>query len=81
MYCGNMSIIKFAKNLVFHDRSRHRGVCFYFLRDICKDKVIDMVYCRSGYQIAHIMSKTFKLLIFKKLRSSLALITMKEFHN
>jgi hypothetical protein len=43
MYCGNISIIKFAKNLVFHDRSRHKDVRFYFLRDICKDKVIDMV--------------------------------------
>ena len=49
-------------------RSKHIDVRFHFLRDLCKDEKNKLQYCRSGEQIADILTKPFKQLAFKKLR-------------
>ena len=58
MHSDNMSIIKLAKNLVFHDRRKHIDVRYHFLHNPWKDEVIDMVYCQTRNQIADIMTIT-----------------------
>jgi len=43
IYCDNTSTIKLSKNPVFHGRSKHIDVRFYFLRDLTKDEVIEVL--------------------------------------
>jgi hypothetical protein len=33
IYCDNQSYVKLSENLVFHDRSKHIEIKYYFLHD------------------------------------------------
>lgn len=79
VYCDNVSAIKLSKNPVLHGRSKHIDVRYHFLRDLCKDGVIDIIHCSSENQIADIMTKPLKTDVFVKLRNLLGVCSMKEF--
>lgn len=56
IYC-DMSTIKLSRNPVMHGRSKHIDVHFHFLRDLCRDGKIVLDYCKSGEQVADILTK------------------------
>jgi hypothetical protein len=66
-----MSSIKLAKNPIMHGRSKHIDVRFHFLRELCKEGVIELKHCNTQDQIADIMTKALKMDAFEKLRSLL----------
>jgi hypothetical protein len=68
-----MSTIKLTKNPVMHGRSKHINVRFHFLRELCKEGVIELKHCNSQDQVANIMTKALKIDIFEKLRSLLSI--------
>jgi len=78
IYCDNVSAIKLSKNPVLHGRSKHIDVRYHFLRDLCKDDVIDLIYCRSEDQIADIFTKPLKLPVFMRLRNLLGVSSLKD---
>lgn len=55
------------KNSVFHGRSKHVDVRYYFLRNLTSDVSIDIEYCGTNEQVANIMTKPLKLDQFEKL--------------
>jgi hypothetical protein len=69
IYCDNSSTIKLSKNPVLHGRSKHIDVRFHFLRELTKDKVVELIQCSSQEQVADIMTKPLKLDVFQKLRT------------
>ncbi|KAH9735190.1 hypothetical protein KPL71_017659 [Citrus sinensis] len=71
IFCDNSSTIKLSKNPVLHGKCKHIDVRYHFLRDLTKNEVIDLVYCRSEDQVADIFTKPLKLASFFKLRKSL----------
>ncbi|XP_052290010.1 secreted RxLR effector protein 161-like [Citrus sinensis] len=71
IFCDNSSTIKLSKNPVLHRRCKHIDVRYHFLRDLTKNEVIDLVYCRSEDQVVDIFTKPLKLASFLKLRKSL----------
>jgi hypothetical protein len=77
IHCDNVSTIKLSKNPVLHGRSKHIDVRYHFLRDLCKEGIIDMIYCRSEDQIADIMTKPLKIAAFVKLRDMLGVCSRK----
>ncbi|BAT89814.1 hypothetical protein VIGAN_06088500, partial [Vigna angularis var. angularis] len=76
--CDNNSTIQLSKNPVFHGKSKHIDIRFHFLRDLVKDGVVRMSYCKSQIQIADIMTKPLKLDQFLKLRSMLGMIEISK---
>ncbi|PON92598.1 hypothetical protein TorRG33x02_116920, partial [Trema orientale] len=76
--CDNLSAIKLSKNPVLHGRSKHIDVRYHFLPDLCKNGVIELVFCKSEDQLANILTKPLKLAIFMKLRSMLGVCSSKE---
>lgn len=78
VFCDNVSTIKLSKNPVLHGRSKHIDVRYHFLRDLCKDGVIDLVYCKSEEQVADILTKPHKAAMFVKLRDMLGVYSRKE---
>ena len=64
------------KNPVMHGRSKHIDVRFYFLRDLTRDEVVELVHCGSQDQVADLMTKPLKLEAFLKLRDQLAVCMM-----
>jgi len=47
LFCDNSSTIKLSKNPVLHGRSKHIDVRFHFLRDLTKERKVELVHCRS----------------------------------
>lgn len=76
VFCDNISTIKLSKNPVLHGRSKHIDVKFYFLRDLCKDKEIDLLHCKSEDQAADIFTKAVKRELFMKLRKLIGLCSL-----
>lgn len=71
IYCDSMSTIKLSRNPVMHERSKHIDVSFHFLRDLCKNGKNELQYCKSGENVADIMTKPLKQLVLEKLRNIL----------
>lgn len=57
-------MIKLSKNPVLYDRSKHIDLRYHFLHNLCKDGVIDLVFCKSEDHIAYILTKTLKHIVF-----------------
>jgi hypothetical protein len=77
VFCDNSSSIKLSKNPVMHGRCKHIDVRYYFLRDLIKDGVLELSYCRTENQIADVMTKTLKLESFYRCRKSLGVCDLK----
>ncbi|KAK2427210.1 putative mitochondrial protein [Trifolium repens] len=74
--CDNSSSIKLSKNPILHGRCKHIDVRYYFLRDLCKDGVIELKYCKTQDQIADIMTKALKIESFCKLREGMGVCSI-----
>ena len=61
VFCDNSSAFKLLKNLVLHGKSKHVDIRFHFLRDLTKDRVIELMHYGSKDQIVDIMIKPLKL--------------------
>ena len=51
-----------------HGRSKHIDVRFHFLRDLTKDKIVQLVHCNTQEQITDILTKPLKTDAFLKMR-------------
>lgn len=76
--CDNNSSIKLSKNPVLHGRSKHIDVRFHFLRDLCRDGEIELIYCPTHDQVADMMTKAVTFETFSRLRTQLGMCTISE---
>jgi hypothetical protein len=76
--CDNSSSIKLSKNPILHGRCKHIDVRYYFLRDLCKDGVIELKYCKSQDQLADIMTKALKIESFCTLREGMGVCSLSK---
>jgi hypothetical protein len=42
VHCDNQSCIKLTENLVFHDRSKHIDMKYYYIRDLVQRKTVKL---------------------------------------
>jgi hypothetical protein len=78
IFCDNSSSIKLSKNPILHGRCKHIDVRYHFLRDLNKDGVIELSFCKSQDQLADIMTKALKLETFCKLREGLGVCDLND---
>ena len=71
IYVDNVSVINLAKNLFFHQRSKHIDIRYHFLRDQVGKNMIKLEY--SEDHIADIFTKSLKINVFIKLRDLLSM--------
>ncbi|KAL9366567.1 hypothetical protein Peur_037766 [Populus x canadensis] len=76
IYCDNSLTIKLSRNPVLHGRSKHIDVKYHFLRDLAKDEVINLIFCRSEDQVADIFTKPLETPLFHKLRELLGMCSL-----
>eukprot|EP00253_Pinus_taeda_P031777 PITA_31777 len=50
IYCDNQSCIKLTENPVFHDRSKHIGIKYHFIRDYVQKGAVKLEYI-SNYSL------------------------------
>jgi hypothetical protein len=74
IYVDNSSAIALTKNPIFHDRSKHIDIRFYYLKDCIANKKVEVKYVRTQDQVANIFTKLLKYDVFAKIRDILRFI-------
>ncbi|XP_046391667.1 secreted RxLR effector protein 161-like [Ischnura elegans] len=75
IYEDNQGCIKIASNEKFSARTKHIDVRHHFIRDLMKNNVIQLVYCRSEDMIADALTKPLPKIKFEELRNGMGLTT------
>lgn len=69
--CDNQGAIALIHDPVFHQRTKHMDVRFFFVRDAQQEKKINISYIETESQLADIFTKALAAPRFEKLRDDL----------
>jgi hypothetical protein len=69
----NQGCIKLSKNSVMKERTKHIDIAYHFVREMVKDKVIELEYCPTNDMFADILTKSVSGLRLKKIAMQLGL--------
>lgn len=69
--CDNQSGIPIIHDPVFHQRTKHIYVRFFFIVEVQEQKKIEISYIKSENQLAYIFIKALAAPRFEKLRERL----------
>lgn len=57
LFCENLSAINISKNLVQHNITKHIDIRNHFIRNIVKDKVVNLEHIEINKQLEDIFTK------------------------
>ncbi|GJS20280.1 hypothetical protein Tco_0448912 [Tanacetum coccineum] len=57
LYCDNKSAIALCCNNVQHSRSKHIDIRYHFIKEQVENKVVELYFVRTEYQLADIFTK------------------------
>ena len=63
----NQSAIMLSKTSAHHNRSKHTGACYHFIRDYCKDERVMIEHVKTKDQLAYFLTKALGTLKFGEL--------------
>ncbi|KAL3578414.1 hypothetical protein D5086_019918 [Populus alba] len=78
LMCDNSSTIKLSRNPIMHGRNKHIDVRFHFLRELTRDKIIELMHCGSHDQVANLLTKPVKLQTFENLRGQMGVFVIPD---
>jgi len=58
IFVDNQGAIQIAKNPKFHERTKHIGIQYHFVRDICECNAIRTTYLATSKMTVDIMTKS-----------------------
>ena len=73
IFYDSNSSISLSKNHVFHKRTKHIDIRFYFIRELVNNKEFFLEFCRSEYLLAYIFTKPLERDTFQCLCSCLGM--------
>ena len=65
IYCYNKSTIAIAKNSVFYGKTKHIKIKYHFIREVEKEKEVDLMHCSSEVQMVDILTKVLPRIGFE----------------
>jgi hypothetical protein len=76
--CDNQSCIKLSVNPVFHDKSKHIGIKYHFIRDVVEKGAVKLHYVATNEQVADVLTKPLSKVKFEYFRDKLGLVPRKR---
>jgi hypothetical protein len=76
--CDNQSCIKLSVNSVFHDKSKHIGIKYHFIRDVVEKGVVKLHYVATNEHVANVLTKPLSKVKFEYFRDKLGLVPHKR---
>ena len=65
IYCDNQSCLKLSENPVFHDKSKHIEIKYFYIRDLVRDGAVKLQYVSTDEQLADILTR-MKFMYFRE---------------
>ena len=66
--------MKFSKNPMFHDRSKHIKIKYHYIRDMVQRGAMKLLYVATEEQIADVLTKPLARLKFEYFRERLGVL-------
>jgi hypothetical protein len=76
----NKSSISLAKNLVFHDRSKHIQLRYHFIHECVEDGRVEVEFVSSEHQLPDLLTKPHGRVCLLQLRSSIGMVEVLPVH-
>ena len=57
LFCDNQSAIALAKDHQYHARTKHIDIRYHFIRWVCEQGHIQLIYCPTGDMLADVLTK------------------------
>jgi len=74
----NQAAIAISNNLVFHKKTKHFNIKFYFLREVQQRGEVTLVYCKSENQLADLFTKPLPIRKFELLRQKIGVCSIQS---
>ncbi|XP_066323960.1 secreted RxLR effector protein 161-like [Miscanthus floridulus] len=75
---NSKSALVLVKNLVFHERSKHFRIKYYFIRSCLDEGSIKTGYINTQDQLADLLTKSLKRVKFQELRARIGMVQIPQ---
>ena len=72
--CDNQSCIKMTKNLVFHDKSKHIEIRYFYIRDTVQKGAIKIQYLSINEKVFGVLTKPLSRVKFEYFHDKLGVV-------
>ena len=72
--CYNQSCINMTENPMFHDRSKHLEIKYFYIQDVMQKGAINLQYVSTDEQVADVLTKPLSRIKFKHFREKLGVV-------
>ncbi len=74
LYSDSQNALSIAKDSVFHECTKHIGVCYHFIRQTIEEGHIKLQYCPTDDMIADVLTKPLACQKFKKFMEAVGIV-------
>ena len=74
IFYDNQSCVKFSKNLMFHNKSKHIEIKYHYIQDMVQREVVKVYYVKTNEKIVDVLTKPLSKVKFKYSKERLGVI-------
>jgi hypothetical protein len=78
IWCDNQSCMKLSENPVFHDRSKHIEIRYYYIRDMVQRGAVRLQFVTTEDQVAYVFTKLLSRTKFEYFRDKLGVVPLQR---